>query len=148
MRIILTQDVENLGTSGSEVEVKRGYARNYLLPRSLAVVANRRNKALNEHHKRVVIRRQEKLMTTAKAKASRIEKLSLTVAKQVGEDERIFGTVTTAELEKLFIAEGIEVSRKDITIDEEIKKTGIYEAEVKLPDAGLTARFKVWVVAA
>lgn len=148
MQIILTQDVENLGTSGTELEVKRGYARNYLLPRSLAVVANRRNKALNEHHKRVVTRRQEKLMTTAKDKASRIEKLSLTVAKQVGEDERIFGTVTTAELEKLFAAEGIEVSRKDITIDEEIKKTGIYEAEVKLPDANLTARFKVWVVAA
>lgn len=147
MHVILTQDVENLGTSGSEVEVKRGYARNYLLPRALAVVANRRNKALNEHHKRVVVRRQEKLMTTAKAKASRIEKLSLTVAKQVGEDERIFGTVTTAELEKLLVAEGIEVSRKDITIDEEIKKTGIYEAEVKLPDANLTARFKVWVVA-
>ena len=148
MRIILTEDVENLGASGSEVEVKRGYARNYLLPRSLAVVANRRNKALNEHYKRVVVRRQEKLMTTAKDKASRIEKLSLTVSKQVGEDERIFGTVTTAELEKLFAAEGIEVSRKDITIDEEIKKTGIYEAEVKLPDANLVARFKVWVVAA
>lgn len=147
MRVILTKDVDNLGGSGTEVTVKRGYARNYLLPKMLAVIASSRNKAINTHHKRVIARQQEKLMLTAKAKASRIENLSITVAKQVGEDERIFGTVTTGELEKLIKSEGIEVSRKDIVLTQEIKKTGIYEAEVKL-HPGLTAKFKIWVVAA
>ena len=147
MRVILTEDVAGLGSSGAEVVVKGGYARNYLLPSRLAVVANRRNKAINDHHRRVITRQQEKLLTAAKTKAEQISKLSLTVARQVGEGERIFGTVTTGELEKLIKAEGIEVSRKEIVLAEDIKKTGIYEAEIKLHPQ-LTTKFKIWVVAA
>lgn len=147
MRVILTEDVAGLGSSGAEVAVKGGYARNFLLPSRLAVSASRKNKAINEHHRRVITRQQEKLLNTAKATADRLSKLSLTVARQVGEDERIFGTVTTGELEKMIKAEGIEVSRKDIVLAEEIKKTGIYEAEIKLHPQ-LTAKFKIWVVAA
>ena len=147
MRVILTEDVAGLGSSGTEVAVKGGYARNHLLPSRLAVLANRRNKAINEHHRRVIARKQEKLLTAAKAVAEQLSKLSLTVARQVGEGERIFGTVTTGELEKLIKAEGIEVSRKDIVLAEEIKKLGVYEAEIKLHPQ-LTATFKVWVVAA
>lgn len=146
MRVILTEDVAGLGSSGAEVAVKGGYARNYLLPAQLAVVANRRNKAINDHHRRIITRKQEKLLVAAKAKAEKLSKLSLTVARQVGEGERIFGTVTTGELEKLIKAEGIEVSRKDIVLAEEIRKTGIYEADIKLHPQ-LTAKFKVWVVA-
>lgn len=147
MRVILTDDVAGLGNSGSEVTVKGGYARNFLLPSRLAVLASRKNKAINEHHRRVIARQQEKLLNAAKATAEQLSKLSLTVARQVGEGERIFGTVTTGELEKMIKAEGIEVSRKDIVLTEEIKKTGIYGAEIKLHPQ-LTAKFKIWVVAA
>ena len=147
MRVILTEDVAGLGSSGAEVVVKGGYARNFLLPSRLAVLASRKNKTINEHHRRVIARQQEKLLNAAKAIAEQLGKLSLTVARQVGEGERIFGTVTTGELEKMIKAEGIEVSRKDIVLTEEIKKTGIYEAEIKLHPQ-LTAKFKIWVVAA
>ena len=111
------------------------------------MLASRKNKAINEHHRRVISRQQEKQLNAAKAIAEQLGKLSLTVARQVGEGERIFGTVTTGELEKMIKAEGIEVSRKDIVLAEEIKKTGIYEAEIKLHPQ-LTAKFKIWVVAA
>ena len=144
MKIILMEDVDNLGVSGSEISVKDGYARNYLFPRMLAVVCNRRNQALNDHRKRIAERKQNKLLADARKIAAEIEKLSLTVSKQVGEDERIFGTVTTSELEKLLKNEDIEIPRKDIHILQEIKKTGIYEAEVKLHPK-LTAKFKIWV---
>ena len=147
MRVILTKDVTGVGSSGAEVVVKGGYARNFLLPSRLAVLASRKNKAINEHHRLVISRQQEKLLNAAKAIAEQLRKLSLTVARQVGEGERIFGTVTTGELEKLLKAEGLQVSRKDIVLDEEIRKTGIYEAEIKLHPQ-LTAKFKIWVVAA
>ncbi len=147
MRVILTEDVAELGSSGAEVTVKGGYARNFLLPSRLAVLASRRNKAINAHHRRVIARQQDKLLNAAKTTATQLGRLSLTVARQVGEGERIFGTVTTGELEKLLKAEGIEVSRKNIVLGEDIKKTGIYEAEVKLHPQ-LIAKFKIWVVAA
>ena len=147
MRVILTEDVAGLGSSGAEVVVKGGYARNFLLPSRRAVLASRKNKAINEHHRLVISRQQEKLLNAAKAIAEQLRKLSLTVARQVGEGERIFGTVTTGELEKLLKAEGLQVSRKDIVLAEEIRKTGIYEAEIKLHPQ-LTAKFKIWVVAA
>lgn len=78
--------------------------------------------------------------------ASAIEKTSVTVTKQVGEDEKIFGSVTNAELEQLLAGEGIKVSRKDITILDDIKKVGVYAAQVKL-HSDVSAKFKVWVVA-
>lgn len=147
MKLILTHEVANLGAIGDIVNVRNGYARNFLLPRGLAAVANEENQRALAHHKRILDKKREKLLAEAKALAARIEKTSVTVSKQVGEDEKIFGSVTTAELEELLKAEGLEVSKKDITLLEEIKKVGVYSAQVKLR-ADVAPKFKVWVVAA
>jgi large subunit ribosomal protein L9 len=146
MRVILTEDVKTLGTIGDIMTVKDGYARNFLIPRSLAKLANESSRKELEHNKRVLERRKEKVLAEVKKIAAKIEKISITVAKPVGEDERIFGSVTTAELEGLLVKEGLEVSRKDIKISEEIKKVGVYSADVRLHSA-VSATFKVWVVA-
>jgi len=147
MKVILTQEVDTLGSIGDIVNVRNGYARNYLLPRGLASVANESNKAALDHQKRVLDKRRAAVLATAKELGSQIEKTSVTVTKQVGEDEKIFGSVTTAEIEELLNAEGIKVSRKDITILEDIKKVGVYSAQVKL-HSEVAPKFKVWVVAA
>jgi large subunit ribosomal protein L9 len=146
MKVILTQDVSNLGAIGEVVNVRNGYARNFLLPRGLAAVANEANQAQLAHHKRVLEKRREKVLAAAKALGAKIEKISITVAKQVGEDEKIFGSVTTSELEELLKAEGVDVSKKEISLLEDVKKVGVYSAQVKL-HRDVVAKFKVWVVA-
>ena len=146
MKLILSQDVANLGAVGSVVDVRNGYARNYLIPRGLAVLADEQNKASFEHKLKTLQKRRDKLLTEARALASKIEKTSITVNKQVGEDERIFGSVTTSEIEELLAQEGIKVSKKEIEFLDEIKKVGVYTAQIKL-HSEVIAKFKVWVVA-
>ena len=146
MKLILNEDVESLGSIGDIVNVKDGFGRNYLLPRGLAVPANEGNKAALQHQIRMFEKKKAKQQKEARKLAAVIEKLSVTVSKQVGEDEKIFGTVTTAELEALLEAEGVKVNRKNIKIIDDIKKVGVYSAAVKVSD--IEAKFKVWVVAA
>jgi large subunit ribosomal protein L9 len=146
MKVILNQDVTSLGRIGEIVNVRNGYARNYLLPRGVAAVANEANEAALKHHRRILDKKKAKLLADAKALASQIEKVSVTVYKQTGEDERIFGSVTMAELEDLLTQEGHKVSRRDISLVEEIKKVGVYQGQVKLHPE-VSAKFKVWVVA-
>lgn len=147
MRVILKEEVDNLGSIGAIVNVRDGYARNYLLPRGLATIANESNQRALEHHMKVLERKREKLVSAAKELAAKIEKTSVTVTKQVGEDEKIFGSVTSQELEDLLRADGFNISKKDILILDEIKKVGVYQAQVKL-HAQIVAKFKVWVVGA
>lgn len=146
MRVILSQNVSNLGAIGDLVNVRNGYARNYLLPRGLASVANEGNKKALAHQIKILEKRKEESLKQAKELAAAIEKTSVTVAKQVGEDEKIFGSVTTAELETLLHAEGLNISKKDISLVDEVKKVGVYQAQVKLHPE-VSAKFKVWVVA-
>lgn len=146
MKVILNHDVDSLGRVGDIVNVRNGYARNFLLPRGLCMQANEENQAALAHHKRILDKKRAAMLAEAKKAAAAIEKTSVTVTKQVGEDEKIFGSVTTAELEQLLAAEGIKVSRKDITILDDIKKVGVYAAQVKL-HSDVSAKFKVWVVA-
>ncbi len=146
MKIILSHDVDTLGRVGDIVNVRDGYARNFLVPRGLGMPANEGNQAALAHHKRILDKKRTALLAEAMKAAAAIEKTSVTVTKQVGEDEKIFGSVTTAELEQLLVAEGIKVSRKEITILDDIKKVGVYAAQVKL-HSDVSAKFKVWVVA-
>lgn len=146
MKVILNHNVDTLGSIGEVMSVRDGYARNFLIPRGLAVPANEANQAQLSHHMRVLEKRRAKVLAEAKQLSAAIEKTSVTVTKQVGEDEKIFGSVTTAELEELLAQENIKVSRKDITLSEEIKKVGVYTAQVKL-HKDVVAKFKVWVVA-
>lgn len=145
MKLILSHDVDNLGTIGEMVNVKDGYARNYLLPRGFAVIANSRNQSALNQQIKILEKKKEVILAEAKKLAANIEKVSVTVTKQVGEDEKIFGSVTTAELEALLAAEGVNVNKKDIHLVEEIKKVGVFSAEVKV-HSEVSAKFKVWVV--
>jgi len=145
MKVILNQDVYNLGSVGDIVRVRDGYARNFLLPRNLAMLANEGNKTALDHHMRVMDKKRAKLLGEAKKLASLIEKTSVRVVKQVGEDEKIFGSVTTAELEELLHAEGFKtVNRKDIAIEGEVKKVGSHVAKVRL-HSDVSAKLKFWV---
>lgn len=146
MKVILNQDVSTLGRIGEIVNVRNGYARNFLLPRGIAAVANEANEAALKHHRRILDKKKAQLLAEAKTLAAQIEKTAVTVYKQTGEDERIFGSVTTAELEELLNQEGHKVSRRDISLVEDIKKVGVYHGQVKLHPE-VTAKFKVWVVA-
>jgi large subunit ribosomal protein L9 len=146
MKVILNQDVTSLGRIGEIVNVRNGYARNYLLPRGVAAVANEANEAALKHHRRILDKKKAQLLAAAKTLAAQIEKVAVTVYKQTGEDERIFGSVTTAELEDLLGQEGHKISRRDITLVEDIKKVGVYHGQVRLHPE-VTAKFKVWVVA-
>ena len=146
MKVILNQDVASLGRIGEIVSVRNGYARNFLLPRGVAALANEANEAELKHQRRILDKKKAKLLADAKALAAQIEKVSVTVYKQTGEDERIFGSVTTAELEDLLSQEGHKISKKDISLIEDIKKVGVYHGQAKLHPE-VTAKFKVWVVA-
>ncbi len=132
MKVILVKDVQSLGTMGNIVKVKDGYARNYLIPRSFAVVANDSNRKELEHRKREIDARKDKLVKELKALAQKIEKTRVTLHKQTGEEGRIFGSVTSAEIAEFLEQKGIEVSKKDIVLKDEIKKIGTYSAEINL----------------
>jgi len=93
MKLILSKNVDDLGSIGDLVNVRAGYARNYLLPRGFGLVANEENRNALEHHQKTLTKKKAKFLTEAKTLASAIEKTSVTVAKQVGEDEKIFGSV-------------------------------------------------------
>lgn len=146
MQVILTKDINGLGSIASVVKVKGGYARNYLLPRSLAVVANPSNLKEIEHYKRILSKKKEILIKEFVAKADSIKKLSLTIAKQVGEEDKIFGSVTAAEISELLEKEGVNISRKQIEVPKNIKVLGKYEASVHL-HAEVSCNVKFQVVA-
>lgn len=146
MLVLLQSNVPNLGHIGDLVKVKPGYARNYLFPRGLAQLADERNKKQLEHNLRLAEVKKQKALTTAKELAQQISSVSLTIQKPVGEEDKIFGTVTTQELADAFKAEGFEFDRRSISILDEIKRVGVYRGSVKIHPE-VAAEFKVWVVA-
>ena len=146
MKIILREDVPDLGAMGDLVDVKPGYARNYLLPRGLAVPATTKNLRRLEHERRVIQQRVAKARSEAETLSNRIENLSVTIAKQVGEGDKIFGSVTSKEIEESLREEGIRVDRKSILLDEPIRALGVYPINVKL-HRDVIAKLKIWVVA-
>jgi len=146
MKLILTQDVDKLGHMGETVTVKPGFARNYLIPRSFAVLANESKVKEIEHYKRGLAKKKEALLSAFRSVAKKIEALTVTISKQVGESDKIFGSVTTAEIEEFLVKEKFDVSRKQIKITEEIKTTGDYTAQVQL-HAEVVAVLKIKVEA-
>lgn len=147
MEIILTENVEGLGTIGDQVKVKPGFARNYLVPRGLAVVASTRNVRELEHQKRQMERKMQKVTQAAELQKQKIESVTCILAHRAGEDGKLFGSVTTMEIGAKLADAGVEVDRKKIQLDEPIKALGEYEVPAKL-DAGVVATIKVSVVAA
>jgi large subunit ribosomal protein L9 len=145
MDIILTENVDGLGKIGDMVKVKPGYARNFLVPRGLAVEASTRNVRELEHQKREAERKRQRLTQEAEAIKARIEKLTCVFAHRASEEGKLFGSVTAIEIAEKLAAAGIEIDRRKIQLEEPIKTLGEHEVPVKLP-AGVTAQLKISVV--
>jgi large subunit ribosomal protein L9 len=145
MKLILMEDLENLGPKGTVVEVRDGYGRNYLIPRRLAVVATKSSLARFEEEQRQRAHKVEAERRTAEQTAARLDGMELTIPARVGEDERLFGTVTTQQIADELARQGYDVDRRKISLDEEIRTTGVFPATVRVHPL-FSAQVKVQVV--
>ncbi|MBI5533662.1 MAG: 50S ribosomal protein L9 [Deltaproteobacteria bacterium] len=143
--VILQQDVTNLGKSGEVVRVRPGFARNFLIPQKIAVASSARNRALVEHQKRVALARAAKDLANAEAVAKRLSEVSVTIPATAGEEERLYGAVTTRDISTALAAQGVTLDHKSIRLVDPIKRLGSYDVNVKL-GGSMTATFKVNVV--
>ncbi len=132
MRIILLEDIENVGKKGEIVKVKDGFARNYLIPKGVAIKVTDSNIKMIEEKKKKLEKEREREIKTVEELKNRIESLSITIKKKAGEEDTLFGSVTSADIEDALKAEGIEVDKKNILLHEHIKKLGEYEVEVRI----------------
>jgi len=146
MKLILREDVENLGRGGDVVDVKPGYGRNFLLPRGLAVTANTKNLREIEHQKAVATAKAAKLKASAEAIAKRLSETPVTLKRKVGEQDKLFGSVTALDIAEALAARGLELDRRAIDLAEPIKTLGDFEVGVKLHH-DIVGKAKVKVVA-
>jgi large subunit ribosomal protein L9 len=145
MKVILRQNYESLGQIGQLVDVKDGYARNYLIPRKIAYAALEGNiRALEEEKKSVEKKKKQEIEASEKL-GLELEKVSVTISVQVGEEDKIFGSVTTQMIADALMEKGYEIDKRKIEIEEPIKSLGIYGITIKL-HANVTTNIKVWVV--
>ena len=145
MQVILKEDMDNLGKSGDVVSVKTGYGRNYLLPRGLAVIATADDVARVAHDKRVIAARTAKMAKETQAEADRLSQVTVSIARAVGDEDKLFGSVTSRDIVEALAEQKVIVDTKKIHLDEPIKALGMTEVAIKL-GRGVTAKIKVWVV--
>lgn len=145
MKVILTEDVDRLGSAGEIVAVKDGFARNFLLPRQLALIANKGNMAVYEEVRRQRDVQQSRAKSEAETLAAALEKVSCNVPVTVGEGDRIFGSVTAPQIVDLLKEQGFDIDRRVVQLDEPIRALGVYDVPLKL-HAEVEAKIKVWVV--
>jgi len=145
MQVILTQDIENLGKAGEVVSVRPGYGRNYLVPRGFAVTATVRNKNRLEHERAVIARKVEKERATANELANRINGMTLQFERMVGEDEKLFGSVTSRDIAEQLKKANVEIDHRWVQLEQPVKALGKYEVPIRLA-AGIVAQLKFWVV--
>lgn len=144
MKVILQENLDNLGHIGDIVKVAPGYARNYLIPKGFALLANEKNTKALDHAKRQLEYKKNKMLEQAKALAGKIEAITLTLQHQAGEEGKLFGSVTNMDLAEQLKAQGVEIDRKKITLAEPIKQLGEYTVTVKVHPE-VAANFKVVV---
>ncbi len=145
MDVVLKEDVFSLGKMGEVVRVKDGYARNYLLPRGLVLVANKKNLKGLEHEKRVIAGKRERALSSAQSLSEKLSAVSLRIPAKVGEEGKLFGSVTNLHIEKAPSEIGHTVERRKIHLPDPIKKVGEYEVPIRLAN-DVTANIKVFVV--
>jgi large subunit ribosomal protein L9 len=147
MDIILLQDVETLGTSGDIIKVKPGYARNFLFPRGLAVRSSKRNRALADEKKNSAKAKELRQTHVYEEMVDNLKKTEVTIEVQVGEEDRLFGSVTSQDIHKALIEKGVEIERSSIELEEPIKALGVYAVNIKVAK-GLLQEIKVFVIQA
>ena len=145
MKIILLSDVENLGESGDVIAVNPGYARNKLIPQGLALRASNRNIAVANENKRVATAKLERENQALNVLAKKLSKVEITIEVKVGEEEKMFGSITNKDIHKELIDKGFELEKNQISIEEPIKALGIYHINVKI-SKDITSDVKLYVI--
>ena len=133
MKVILKESVENLGTVGDLVMVKNGYARNYLIPRGIAIVANTKNTRAIEHERKALEKKRRREMTKVEELAKEVEGTRLVFQRRAADQDHLFGSVTHIDVEAGLRKKGFNVSRKQIALDHPIKSIGEFEVTLKFP---------------
>ena len=147
MKVILLEEMPSLGEAGDVIKVADGYGRNYLIPEKKAIEATSKNMKVWEHQKNLLKDKINKVKKEAEKLAEKIGGTSCTISKQTGEEDKLFGSVTSMDIEESLKEEGIDIDRKKIILDEPIKKLGIYAIPIKIHPE-VIANLKVWVVKA
>ncbi|MDD5475443.1 MAG: 50S ribosomal protein L9 [Syntrophales bacterium] len=132
MKVILKEDVEALGRAGQVVTVSKGYGRNYLIPKNLALEANTKNVKVLEREKALIADRMEKEKKVAEAISLRLGEVSVTIGRKIGEQGKLFGSVTSRDIEEALAAQGVEINRKSIILEEPLREAGEFQVRVKL----------------
>ena len=145
MKIILLSDVENLGESGDVITVKPGYARNKLIPQGLALRASNRNIAVANENKKVATAKLERENQALNVLAKKLSKVEITIEVKVGDEEKMFGSITNKDIHKELIDKGFELEKNQISIKEPIKALGIYHINVKI-SKDITSDVKLYVI--
>ena len=145
MKVVLRKAFESLGEAGQIVGVKDGYARNFLIPRGIAYEASSRNLSLVQGAKRQTEHRQAREQHLAEDVQTKLSLVSITATVSVGEDDKVFGSVTSQEIARLLAEKGFEIDRRKIILDEPIKMLGVFEVPIKL-HSKVEAKIKLWVV--
>ncbi|MBN2190884.1 MAG: 50S ribosomal protein L9 [Candidatus Aureabacteria bacterium] len=145
MKVILSENVDKLGKIGDVVNVAPGHARNYLFPKKLAVSATDANTQFLKKKAEKEKKKEEQVVQNAKDMVSRLSEVSCTISAEAGEEDKLFGSVTTADIAKALKDEGLEIDKKQIELDAPIKKLGVYNIVVNLY-RDVKATFKLWVV--
>lgn len=146
MQVILTENMPSLGRIGDIVKVKPGYARNYLLPKGLALEASGKNVRELEHHKRILAQKREKYLLEMRSVAEKLNGVKLVFHRKVVEEDKLYGSVNAADILKALEDKGFDLDRKAVTLEQPIKKLGEFPVAVRL-EAGLSATVKVCVEA-
>ena len=145
MKVILLKDIESLGSAGEVVEVKNGYGRNFLIPRNEALIASAASMAQFESRRKQQETLAERDRRAAEILAKKLEAESLTAQVKVGEEDRLFGSVTAQHIAELLDEKGYEIDRRAIHLEDPIRELGVYNVEVRLHPEVATA-VKLWVV--
>jgi len=132
MKVILKDDVKNVGNMGDIVQVADGYARNYLVARGLAVEASTKNVKSVEHEKRIIQEKSKKIKNSAQDFSDRLSKVTLVMKANAGEEGKLFGSVTTMDIAEALKNEGFDIDKKKISLDEPIKRLGDHTVNVKI----------------
>ena len=145
MEVILRQSVEKLGSPGDVVKVSNGYARNYLLPRGIAVIATEGNKKQIEAQRQRLEAAEDSRREQAQSQATTLEQVSLTFSARVGEEGKLFGSVTSGDIVQQLEALGHKVEKRQVDLHEPIKALGVYRVPIRL-HADVKPEIKVWVI--
>jgi large subunit ribosomal protein L9 len=145
MKIILKENVDSLGKAGEMIKVADGYARNYLIPKGLAVEASSRSMKALEHEKNRIMQKNETERKKAEAIVEKMKGVTCTISRRVGEQDKLFGSVTTKDIEQSLIEQGMEIDRKMIILEEPIKSLGEFPVKIKF-QPGITTEITITVV--